>query len=73
MGTAFARFMATLTGRALRFGVGVGLMSAGYSVGGAAGHGLMILGAVPAAAGLFNFCLIGPLIHAPLWGSETRG
>lgn len=71
MGASFASFMSTFTGRAIRIAAGLGLMLAGYRIGGVGGLALGGVGAIPAAAGVFNFCLIAPLIRAPFWGREA--
>ncbi len=71
MGTSFAKFMAGPAGRALRIAVGLGLMVGGANLGGTTGFALALVGVVPAAAGLFNFCLISPLLRAPFWGRQA--
>ncbi len=67
----FAKFMATGAGRTIRVAFGLALIATGYAISGAAGLVLGLVGAVPAAAGIFNFCLISPLLHAPFWGRES--
>lgn len=60
---AFARFMSMPTGRIIRALAGLVLIVLGFFfVGGATGALIGIVGFVPVAAGVFNFCLIGPLI-----------
>jgi hypothetical protein len=59
---AFARFMSRPTGRIIRAVIGLALVALGFWMGGAAGIVVGIVGLVPLAAGVFNFCLIGPLI-----------
>lgn len=71
MGTSFAKFMATASGRVIRVAAGLALMAAGVSFGGRGGLVLGVLGLVPTAAGVFNFCLISPLIRAPFWGRQA--
>jgi hypothetical protein len=63
---SFARFMASLTGRAIRIVAGVALALVGLLwVGGNGGMVLAAVGAVPFIAGLFNFCLFAPLFGGP--------
>lgn len=73
---AFARFMATPAGRIARIVAGAVLIWAGLArVGGTGGVVLAVVGALPLAAGLFNFCAISAVIGAPFWGRkalETR-
>ena len=59
---AFARFMSTPTGRIIRAVAGLVLVGLGFFIGGTTGIVVGIVGLVPIAAGLFNVCLIGPLI-----------
>ena len=60
---AFARFMSTPTGRIIRAVAGLALILIGFFViGGTAGTVVGLIGFVPVAAGVFNFCLVGPLI-----------
>ena len=65
----FIEFMASTTGRAVRaiagltflmWGVFAGLIWLGF------------IGAVVAAAGLFDFCLFAPLFKMPLSGKKIR-
>ena len=71
MGTSFAKFMATVAGRVIRIVAGLGLLTAGYFLGGNSGALVAAIGAIPLAAGAFNFCVISPLIHAPFWGRKA--
>lgn len=69
---AFAKFMASDAGRAIRIGTGLVFMLAAMFV--LQGIGAVILAAVGAvvfAAGAFNFCLIAPVIGAPFRGSDA--
>ena len=61
----FVKFMASGTGRLLRVVAGVALIVLGFSLG---GSGLVwaVVGLVPLAAGLGNFCLLAPLFGQPL-------
>jgi len=68
-----ARFMASAVGRLLRIVGGVALIVIGLKVvGGTGGWVLAVVGLVPLAAGAFNFCLFGPLLRAPFWGSQLN-
>ncbi len=64
----FAHFMATPSGRLLRAVVGLALISWGYLIGSTV---LMVVGAVPLLAGIFNVCLIAPLLRAPFLGRDA--
>ena len=69
----FACFMARPIGRILRIVAGLALMAVGLAVvGGRGGVILAAVGAVPMLAGLFNVCLISPLIGAPFLGKDAR-
>jgi hypothetical protein len=59
---AFARFMSQPVGRVIRAVAGLALMALGFVIGGTAGIVVGIVGLVPLAAGVFNFCLVGPLV-----------
>jgi hypothetical protein len=65
------RFMQSTVGRAARIGVGLALIGTGVAIGGA-GWILAVVGLVPIAAGTFGFCLVGPLLHAPLRSATHR-
>jgi Inner membrane protein YgaP-like, transmembrane domain len=68
---AFARFMSSPLGRALRVVAGLALALVGlWFVGGTGGWALALVGAVPLVAGLFNFCLFAPLFGGPFLGSR---
>jgi hypothetical protein len=62
-------FMNTTTGRLVRIGAGAILIVVGLLMGGATGWILGLVGLVPLAAGVFNFCLLGPLFHTPMHGA----
>jgi hypothetical protein len=65
----FVNFMSSSAGRAARIGAGVALIVIGLAVvGGAGGVIIAIIGLVPLAAGVFNFCLLGPLFGVGLRG-----
>ncbi|MBJ7455151.1 MAG: DUF2892 domain-containing protein [Thermoleophilia bacterium] len=66
-----ARFMSSTAGRLIRIIAGVALIAIGASMGGA-GWILAAIGVVPIAAGVFNVCLLAPLLRAPFSGSKLR-
>lgn len=69
---AFSSFMARPAGRLLRIVAGLALIAVGWSMGGTAGTVLMVVGLVPVFAGVFNVCLIAPIIGAPFSGRSNR-
>jgi len=70
--SGFARFMASAAGRGLRIVAGAAIIFWGWSMHSTGGVIVMVVGLVPIAAGLFDFCLIAPLLHAPFWGRKIR-
>ena len=69
---AFVRFMRSAAGRLLRIGAGVVLMWYGLTqMVGTGGMLLAVVGVVPIAAGIFNFCLFGPLFGVDLMGRPS--
>lgn len=71
---AFAHFMARPAGRGIRIVAGLALIAAGWTrMGATAGVALMIAGLVPLLAGLFNVCVLAPLIGAPFSGRLALG
>lgn len=69
---AFAKFMTGPIGRGVRIAAGVLLILLGlFVVEGTAGLILAVVGIGPILAGVFNFCLIAPLIKAPFSGKEA--
>lgn len=70
---AFAKFMAGGAGRVLRVVAGLAIIGAGLVlVGGVAGYVVAAIGLLPLAAGLFDFCLLGPLLGRGLGGQSLR-
>lgn len=66
---SFVGFMRSPAGRALRIVAGLTLIVVGLLlVQGVGGIIMAIVGLVPLAAGIFNFCILGPLFRADLWG-----
>lgn len=54
--------MSEPTGRIIRAVLGLVLIALGFLIGGTAGVLIGIVGLVPLVAGIFNYCLIGPLV-----------
>lgn len=67
----FARFMSEPIGRIIRAVAGVVLIAVGIVIGGTTGLVVGIIGLVPLAAGVFNFCLIGPLVGGYFSGRKN--
>lgn len=67
----FARFMSGPVGRLARIAAGIVLIVIGASLGGA-GWILAVVGLLPIAAGVFNVCLIAPVLGAPVSGAKCR-
>ena len=66
---AFVAFMRSWAGRVIRIAAGALLMWYGMTqMIGTAGLLVAALGVVPMAAGVFNFCLIGPMGGLTLMG-----
>jgi hypothetical protein len=67
-------FMASSTGRIVRIVVGLALVVWGFfgidNV--ATSIIVLIVGLVPLAAGIFDFCVFAPLFGAPLSGAKIR-
>lgn len=68
----FACFMNSMIGRGVRIGLGVVLLVAGLVLATPVGYVLAVIGLVPLAAGLFDFCVFAKLLHIPYKGSEIR-
>ncbi|MDI3314169.1 MAG: DUF2892 domain-containing protein [Mycobacterium sp.] len=69
----FVEFMRSMAGRLLRIVAGLALILLGLLVvKGTAGIVIGIVGIVPLAAGVFNFCLIGPLVGVGFFGNRPR-
>ena len=68
---SFARFMATTAGRGLRIAVGLAMIAVGLlAVEGDFGALLALAGVAPLLAGVFNVCLLAPLLNVPFYGSS---
>jgi Protein of unknown function (DUF2892) len=70
--SGFARFMTSAAGRWLRIIAGAALVFWGWSMHSGTGTIVIVVGLVPIAAGVFDFCLIAPILHAPFWGRQIR-
>jgi hypothetical protein len=70
----FISFMASRNGRIVRIVVGLALVVWGFfgidNV--ATSIIVLIVGLVPLAAGIFDFCVFAPLFGAPLSGAKIR-
>jgi len=69
----FVRFMQSGARRLARIGAGIVMMWYGLTqMTGAGGIALTVGGLVPIAAGVFNFCLLGPLFGVTLMGRLSK-
>lgn len=68
---SFINFMASGAGRAVRIAAGVVLVVVGLALGGGF-IALAVVGLVPLAAGVFDFCLFAPLARLPFAGAKIR-
>jgi len=68
----FSQFMATNLGRALRVIVGLILVIVGILMNNTLGYIISIIGLIPFAAGLFDWCLLAPLFNLPYKGKDIR-
>ncbi len=68
----FAKWMAQPIGRLIRIIAGIVLIALGLGViGDTVGLIVAIIGVLPILAGVFNVCLIAPLIGAPFQGKKA--
>ncbi len=66
-------FLASTAGRITRIVAGLVLVLIGqFVLSGAAGILLTLIGLVPVAAGLFDFCVFAPLFGKPFSGPKLR-
>ncbi len=71
--SGIAQFINSTAGRVTRAVIGLGLIGWGYAQRGTeAGTVLMVVGLVPLAAGLFDWCYISALLGGPLSGARLR-
>ena len=69
----FVAFMASTAGRAVRILAGIALIAWGVlGLGGTTGIIVAIVGVLPLAAGVFDFCVFAPLFGCPLSGARIR-
>ncbi len=69
----FVQFMTSVQGRLVRVLLGIAIISLGmFVVQGIPGYIMAVVGLVPIAGGLFDFCLVGALMGYPLSGAEAR-
>ncbi|HEX2680352.1 MAG TPA: YgaP-like transmembrane domain [Candidatus Dormibacteraeota bacterium] len=64
----FAEWMSKPAGRVLRIVAGLILIGGGLYFQGIWGYVVAVVGVVPVLAGVFNFCLIAPVLGAPFRG-----
>jgi hypothetical protein len=63
----------SMNGRVLRVVVGIILIAIGlWAVHGVVGWILVIVGLVPVAAGIFDWCVVAPLFGRPFKGADLR-
>jgi hypothetical protein len=68
-----AQFLASMSGRVIRSGVGLVLIGLGlFLVQGLLGWIIASIGLIPLAAGLFDVCLLVALFGGPLSGAAIR-
>lgn len=71
--TAFARFINSTPGRALRVVAGAAMIGWGaMNVQEAAGIVVMVVGCIPLYAGAMDRCLVSALLGGPISGSRVR-
>lgn len=68
---AVLRFLGSTPGRVVRGAAGLFLIALGLALGGG-WIAIAIVGVVPLAAGVFDFCLLAPLFHLPFAGKALR-
>ena len=69
----FVNFMASGTGRIARIVAGIALIAGGLlAVEGTAGIILAVVGLLPLAAGVFDFCVFAPLFGRAFSGKRIR-
>ena len=68
---AFLEFLGSQAGRGVRIAAGLALIVAGVLLGGSC-LALSVIGLLPLAAGVFDFCVFGPLFRLPFIGRRFR-
>lgn len=67
------KFLASPAGRITRIVAGIVLVIWGlYGIPGIGGIAVALVGVIPLAAGLFDFCVFAPLFGAPFSGRKIR-
>ncbi len=70
--SAFARLMNSPAGRVARIVVGLALIGWGATrLPGSGGIGLIVVGLIPLAAGLFDLCLVSAFLGGPIRGARV--
>lgn len=70
---SFVRFMTSTAGRLARVVLGLVIIALGqFVVQGTPGLIMTIVGLIPIAGGLLDFCVIGAVLGYPFKGSEAR-
>ena len=64
-------FLGSQSGRIVRIVAGVALMAIGVLLGGG-WLALSVIGLLPLGAGVFDFCVLGPLFRLPFVGPKFR-
>jgi hypothetical protein len=71
--SALLHFLASGAGRIVRIVAGIILIAAGLlAISGTAGIIVAVIGLVPLAAGIFDFCVFAPLFGLPFSGKQIR-
>jgi len=68
---AILGFLGSQPGRIVRIVAGLALIATGVLLGGA-WVVLAVVGLLPLAAGVFDFCVLGPLFRLPFIGARFR-
>jgi len=68
---AILRFLGSQPGRIVRIVAGLALIATGGLLTGA-WLSLVVVGLLPLAAGVFDFCVLGPLLRLPFVGPRFR-
>ncbi len=68
----FLRFMTSPAGRGVRIAAGVALAKVGFARPNKPNWLLVSAGLIPLSAGLFDWCLLGPLAGKPFEGEAVR-
>jgi hypothetical protein len=67
-------FLASSSGRIIRIVAGIAIILIGYFwIPAPWKYVFEAVGLVPLAAGIFDFCVLAPLMGKPFWGREIRG